>query len=319
MNILVTGGAGFIGSHLCDGLIALGHRVTAIDNLLLGREENIAHLCAHPAFNFAKGDVLDAPLLERVFADGRFDAVFHLAANSDIQRGGKDPVVDCELTFLTTFRVLQSMKKHGTGQLVFASTSAVYGETSDRLTEDYGPLLPVSNYGAGKLASEAFISAFSAGCGIRAWITRFPNVVGERATHGVIFDFIRKLQNNPARLEVLGNGKQVKPYMYVKDLVRGILFVWQHSSERLNVYNLGVETRTTVSDIARTVIEEMGLDAAIDYTGGDRGWVGDVPEFSYDLTKVHRLGWHAQYTSDEAVRLAVAVAVGSSSSPIHNS
>jgi UDP-glucose 4-epimerase len=310
MNILLTGGAGFIGSHLCDELVALGHRVTAIDNLLLGREENIAHLFAQPAFNFVKGDVLDAPLLERVFSEGRFDAVFHLAANSDIQKGGKDPVVDCELTFQTTFRVLQSMRAHGTGQLVFASTSAVYGETSDRLTEDYGPLLPVSNYGAGKLASEAFISAFSAGCGIRAWITRFPNVIGERSTHGVIFDFIRKLQNNPERLEVLGNGKQVKPYMYVKDLVRGIVFVWQHSGERLNVYNLGVETRTTVSDIARTVIEEMGLHAVIHYTGGDRGWVGDVPEFSYDLAKVHRLGWHAQYTSDEAVRLAVQKALG---------
>ena len=309
MNILLTGGAGFIGSHLCDELVGLGHRVTAIDNLLLGREENIAHLLSRPDFRFVKGDVLDAPLLERVFAEGRFDAVFHLAANSDIQKGGKDPAVDCELTFLTTFRVLQSMRAHGTGQLVFASTSAIYGETADLLTESYGPLLPVSSYGAGKLASEAFISAFSASYGIQAWITRFPNVVGERFTHGVIYDFVSKLRRNPDTLEVLGNGEQIKPYMYVKDLVAGIVYVWKNSSDRLNIYNLGVASRTRVAEIAQMVIEELGLNARITYTGGDRGWVGDVPEFKYDLSKIHQLGWQAQYTSNEAVRLAIKKAI----------
>jgi UDP-glucose 4-epimerase len=232
-----------------------------------------------------------------------------MAANSDIQKGGKDPVVDYELTFMTTFNVLQCMRKYNVKQLVFASTSAIYGETNDLLIENYGPLLPVSNYGASKLACEAFISAFSANYDIQVWITRFPNVVGERFTHGVIYDFIHKLKNNPTELEVLGNGEQYKPYVYVKDLVAGIIFVWQHTSEKINVYNLGVESRTKVKEIAKMVIDAMELNAHITYTGGERGWVGDVPEFRYDLTKIHRLGWKAGRTSNEAVRLSIEKAL----------
>jgi UDP-glucose 4-epimerase len=305
MNILITGGAGFIGSHLCDELIAQGYSVTVVDNLVLGRKENIAHLFSHPNFRFIKGDILDKNFFEGVFADNPFDTIFHLAANSDIQKGGKNPAIDYELTFMTTFNVLQCMKKFAVQRLVFASTSAIYGETSDLLTENYGPLLPVSNYGAGKLASEAYISAFSANYGIQTWITRFPNVVGERFTHGVIYDFVHKLKHNPNELEVLGNGEQIKPYMYVKDLVSGILFVWKNTTKRMNIYNLGVETRTKVKEIAQMVIEEMGLNAKIIYTGGDRGWAGDVPEFKYDLSKIHTLGWHAKYSSNDAVRLAI--------------
>ncbi|MDR3133383.1 MAG: NAD-dependent epimerase/dehydratase family protein [Prevotellaceae bacterium] len=309
MNILITGGAGFIGSHLCDELLGQGHTLVAVDNLVLGREENIAHLFSHSGFTFCKGDILDAAFFEALFVDNRFDVVFHLAANSDIQKGGNDPMVDYELTFRTTFNVLQCMRKYGVAQLVFASTSAIYGETTDLLWENYGPLRPVSNYGAAKLASEAYITAFAASYGIRAWITRFPNVVGERFTHGVIYDFIRKLKNNPHELTVLGNGEQIKPYMYVKDLVRGIMYVWENSHEPVNVYNLGVDSRTKVKDIARMVIEELGLQAHIVYTGGDRGWVGDVPEFKYDLSKIHLLGWQAQHTSDEAVSLAIKKAI----------
>lgn len=309
MNILVTGGAGFIGSHLCDALIGDGHRLTVVDNLVLGREENIAHLQQHPQFRFVREDLLNTTALDKLFAENAFDAVFHMAANSDIQKGGKDPEVDYELTFMTTFNVLQCMKKHQVNQLIFASTSAIYGETSDLLTENYGPLLPVSNYGASKLSCEAFISAFSANYGIRAWITRFPNVVGERFTHGVIYDFIYKLLRNPEELKVLGNGEQYKPYVYVKDLVAGIVFVWQHTSDQINVYNLGVESRTKVKEIAQMVIEAMGLNARIAYTGGDRGWVGDVPEFRYDLTKIHRLGWKAERTSNEAVHLSIKKAL----------
>jgi UDP-glucose 4-epimerase len=309
MNILITGGAGFIGSHLCDELIAQRHNVVVADNLVLGREENIAHLFACPKFKFIKGDILDNELLDTVFAENDFDIVFHMAANSDIRKGGENPLVDYQLTLMTTFNVLQCMKKHNVKQLVFASTSAIYGETTDLLSEDYGPLLPVSNYGASKLASEAYISAFSANYGIQTWITRFPNVVGERFTHGVIYDFVKKLKNNPKELEVLGNGEQYKPYMYVKDLVSGIIHVWKNSNDRLNIYNLGVESRTKVKDIAQMVIEELRLDARIVYTGGDRGWTGDVPEFKYDLSKIHNLGWQAQYTSNEAVRLSVKKAI----------
>ena len=310
MNILVTGGAGFIGSHLDDSLVARGHNVTVVDNLVLGRKENISHLLSLSHFRFIEKDILDTDSMKQLFGEGDFDMVFHLAANSDIQKGGKDPMIDYNLTFNTTFQILQLMKEFEVKKFFFASTSAVFGETSDMLYENYGPLCPVSNYGAGKLASEAFISAFSSTYGIQTWITRFPNVVGERFTHGVIYDFIHKLKKNPEELEVLGNGEQYKPYVYVKDLVAGILYVIDHADERYNVYMLGSDTRTKVKEIARMVIEEMGLAVKIRYTGGDRGWTGDVPEFKYDLKKINSLGWHASYDSNESVRIAIRKALG---------
>jgi UDP-glucose 4-epimerase len=310
MNVLITGGAGFIGSHLCDCLLGRGDKVTVVDNLILGRIENIQHLIQRTDFKFIEDDLLNTAQLKEIFKLGKFDVVYHLAANSDIQKGGNNPEVDYNLTFNTTFNVLQCIREFGIKKLFFASTSAIYGDTSENLTENFGPLLPVSNYGAAKLASEAFISAFSASYGIQTWITRFPNVVGERFTHGVIFDFIGRLNQNPTVLTVLGNGEQYKPYMYVKDLVEGILFVCENATEQYNVYNLGSETRTRVRDIARIVIEEMGLDSKIEYTGGDRGWVGDVPEFKYDLSKIHSLGWKARYDSDDSVRLAIQKALG---------
>lgn len=309
-KILVTGGAGFIGSHLCDALIARDHRVTVVDNLVLGTKRNIAHLLSNPNFRFIETDVLDDAVMHAVFEQGNFDMVYHLAANSDIQKGGQDPMVDYQMTFNTTFQILQYLKEFHIRKFFFASTSAIYGETRDVLHENYGPLCPVSNYGAGKLASEAFISAFSSMYHIQTWITRFPNVVGERFTHGVIYDFIHKLQQNPHELLVLGNGEQCKPYVYVKDLVNGILYVTVHASELYNVYLLGSNTRTKVRDIAAMVIEEMGLDARIRYTGGDRGWVGDVPEFRYDLSKINALGWQAAHDSDASVRLAIQKALG---------
>ena len=248
-------------------------------------------------------------MIPSIFAEGQFDMVYHLAANSDIQKGSEDPTVDYSLTFNTTFNVLQCMREFEVKKFFFASTSAIYGETYDRLTENYGPLRPVSNYGAGKLASEAFISAFSSAYGIQTWIVRFPNVVGERFTHGVIYDFIHKLHENSKVLTVLGDGEQIKPYLYVRDLVDGIQFVCQNTNERFNVYNLGSNTRTKVKEIAQMVIEEMELDAKIEYTGGDRGWIGDVPEFKYDLTKINNLGWFAMHDSNESVRLAIQKAL----------
>jgi UDP-glucose 4-epimerase len=305
MKILVTGGAGFIGSHLDDRLIAEGNDVTVVDNLVLGRKENIAHLIGNPHFTFIEEDLLHTDAMRDIFSKGKFEMVYHLAANSDIQKGGKDPRVDYNLTFNTTFNLLMLMKEFEVKKLFFASTSAIFGEAAGKINENYGPLRPVSNYGAGKLASEAFISAFSSTYNIQTWITRFPNVVGERFTHGVIFDFIKKLRKNPNELEVLGNGEQCKPYIYVKDLVDGIRFVIDHAKERFNVYNLGPESRTKVKEIAAMVIEEMGLHATIRYTGGDRGWVGDVPEFTYDVSKVNKLGWKDNRSSNDAVRLAI--------------
>lgn len=308
MNVLVTGGAGFIGSHLCDALLAKGHKVTVVDDFSLGRIENIEHLKDNSNFKYTREDLNNLAAMRYIFREG-FDMVYHLAANSDIQKGGKDPNVDLQRTFMTTYNVLQMLKDYGIKKFFFASTSAIYGETYDVLNEDYGPLKPVSNYGAGKLASEAFISAFSSTYDIQTWITRFPNVVGERFTHGVIYDFIHKLRANPNELEVLGNGEQCKPYVYVKDLVEAILYVIDHADEKYNVYMIGSDSRTKVKEIAAMVIEKMGLNAKIRYTGGDRGWVGDVPEFRYDLTKINKLGWTAPHNSNESVRLAIQKAL----------
>jgi UDP-glucose 4-epimerase len=202
------------------------------------------------------------------------------------------------------------MREFNVKNIVFASTSAIYGDTNKKITEDYGPLFPASHYGASKLSSEAFISSFTKNYGLTACITRFPNVVGERATHGVILDFINKLKKNPSELEVLGDGEQYKPYLYVKDLVDAILFIWSKQTDEINYFNIGVESRTKVKDIARMVIEEMGLKASIRYTGGSRGWIGDVPEFDYSLEKLHHLGWKARFTSDEAVRISIRKILG---------
>ncbi|NQU32106.1 MAG: NAD-dependent epimerase/dehydratase family protein [Bacteroidetes bacterium] len=310
MKVLVTGGAGFIGSHLCDSLLTEGHIITVVDNLILGKKENIIHLIGRGDFYFIQEDLLQFVTLKKIFNEGQFDMVFHLAANSDIQKGSNNPEVDYNLTFNTTFNVLQCMREYKVKKLFFASSSAIFGETSAQLSEDYGPLQPISNYGAGKLASEAFISSFSYTNNIQTWITRFPNIVGERFTHGVIYDFINNLKKEPDVLTVLGNGEQNKPYLYVKDLIEGILFVCKHAKDRFNVYNLGSDSRTKVKEIAKMVIEEMMLAAEIIYTGGDRGWVGDVPEFKYDLTKIETLGWQAKYNSNDSVRLAIQKALG---------
>lgn len=301
MRILITGAAGFIGSHLCDNLLDGDHYIVGFDNLSLGRMSNIKHLKNQEGFKFIEGDILDATQLDLLFRENDFDVIFHMAANSDIAQSHQNPDIDKDNTFLTTYELLRKMKEFDVNKIVFASTSAIYGDTAELLHEDYGPLTPVSHYGASKLAAESFICSFVENYGLQAWIVRFPNVVGERATHGVIFDFIKKLKKEEARLEVLGDGEQYKPYLYVKDLVEAILYVWQNSDKKINTYNLGVDSRTKVKDIARMVIEEMGLSATIDYTGGDRGWVGDVPQFNYDLSKINSFGWEAKNSSDEAV------------------
>ena len=306
-NVLVTGGAGFSGSHLVDALLLRGCAVTALDNLSLGRRENLQQAMYSPAFTFVEGDILHEETLHDLFRKQHFDMVFHLAANSDIARSHADPSIDLNLTFLTTFRVLEAMRFFGVKDILFASTSAIYGQTGGvEVAEDFGPLFPASHYGAGKLASEGFIASYVENYGLRAFITRFPNVCGGRTTHGVLHDFIHKLHNTPDELEVLGDGKQAKPYLHVKDLVDALLFVCDYAPDSLNFYNLGVEGQTTVTDIARMVIDAMGLHARIRYTGGDRGWVGDVPRFAYNLDKIHQLGWKASMSSDQAVRAAIA-------------
>jgi UDP-glucose 4-epimerase len=306
LRSLVTGGAGFIGSHLCDALIDRDHEVWCVDNLHLGRVENIVHMLRRPGFRFHEIDALDQSRMDALFEEARFDAVFHLAANSDIQQGGHDRGLDLRLNFLTTCSVLERMLEHGVKRIFFASTSAVFGDRAEELEEESGPLRPVSFYGASKLAAEAYVSVYVDNFGFQGWILRFPNVVGERCTHGAVHDFITRLRRDPSRLVVLGDGTQEKPYLYVKDLVRAILLVFDRAEEPLAVYHVGAADRTAVSTIAEIVVEEMGLTGIpIEYTGGSRGWVGDVPRFSYDLRKIQALGFENDRTSTEAVRLAV--------------
>ena len=306
MKTLITGGAGFIGSHLTDLLVSRDYDVVVVDNLSLGTMENINHLTNHKKFKFIKEDLLRLDKLKNIFRENKFDAVFHLAANSDIAQSATNPEIDLNNTFLTTCNTLECCRMFYVNKFVFASTSAVYGETIRELNEKIGPFLPVSYYGAGKLASEAFICAYSSMNNIQSWIVRFPNVVGERTTHGVIHDFINKLERNPQQLEILGDGNQKKPYMYVKDLVEAVFFIYQTAKEEVNYYNVGAEDLTTVKEIAKIVCEEMQLkNVELKFTGGNRGWKGDVPSYKYDLKKIKSLGWKTKYSSTEAVRIAV--------------
>jgi UDP-glucose 4-epimerase len=306
MRTLVTGGAGFIGSHLCDRLLDRGEQVWCLDNLRLGRRHNIAHLATSAGFCFVELDLLDRAAVATLFDEIQFDAVFHLAANSDIAAGAGDFRLDLELNQLTTVAVLEAMRSHEVKHLFFASTSAIFGETDALLHENFAPLKPISFYGASKLAAEAYVSVFAHTFGGRAVILRFPNVVGERATHGVIYDFLGKLEADPGRLEVLGDGNQLKPYLYVSDLVGAILTAWDRAEAPFAVYHAAGIGMTSVREIAEIVVAAAGhADTQIVYAGGDRGWPGDVPRFRYDVSRLQALGWRPQRESTEAVRHAV--------------
>jgi UDP-glucose 4-epimerase len=306
MRILVTGGAGFIGSHLCDRLLDRGDKIWCMDNLRLGRRRNIAHLENSPDFHFVELDVLDQAKLSALFSDVHFDAVFHLAANSDISAGTANFHLDLNLNQLTTIALLEAMQSHGVKRMFFASSSAIFGETDALLHEDFAPLKPISFYGASKLAAEAYISVFAQTLGGRAIVLRFPNVVGERATHGVIFDFLRKLEANRGTLEVLGDGKQSKPYLYVRDLIDAVLTAWDKADSPFAVYHAAGVGTTSVREIAEIVVAAAGRgDTRIIFKGGDRGWPGDVPRFRYDTSRLQALGWQPQHHSTEAVRHAV--------------
>jgi len=304
MSILVTGGAGFIGSHLCRSLIKQGKDVICVDNFRLGSREKISDLLKQENFSLYEEDVADWGALLKIFQNHTIDTVYHLAANSDIQKGGMDPTIDFHDTFLTTQSVLECMRSCSVRNLFFASTSAVYGEKLGTiLREDTGGLLPVSYYGGAKLASEAFISSYAAMCEWSVVIFRFPNVIGPGLTHGVLFDFKNKLEMDPLRLQILGDGTQCKPYLYVHDLIDAIITQTHAFFPGVTTMNIGVEDSTTVTRIANIMCEEMGLsDVRYDYTGGDRGWKGDVPSFQYDLHKIKETGWKPKYSSDEAVR-----------------
>ena len=304
MRYFVSGGAGFIGSHLVDRLIEMGE-VTVYDNLSSGKREFIEHYLSRDNFRFIQADLMELDTLQKAMKD--HDAVFHLAANPDARAGIRDTSLDLKQGTIATYNVLEAMRLNGIKKIVFASSSTVCGETPVKpIAEDYAPLQPISLYGASKLAGEALISAFCHLSGMQAWIFRFANVVGARATHGVIFDFINKLKRNAGELEILGDGSQEKPYLHVADCVDGFLYGFQHSHDQVNVFNLGTSSSTDVTTIARMLVEAMGLsDVSFKYTGGNRGWPGDVPQVRYDISRLERLGWKPGYTSDEAVRRGI--------------
>ena len=313
MAMLVAGAAGFIGSHLTDRLLGAGPRVVGADNLCRGTETNLEAALRNPRFQLLRLDLaepheIESALVPAVEALGEpIDTVWHLAANSDIAAGVADPRIDLRDTFMTTFNLLAFMRGIGSRKMAFASTSAVYGERPDLLTEEIGPLLPISQYGAMKLASEAIISAACEAELDRAWICRFPNVVGGRGTHGAIFDFLNKLARDRDELEVLGDGKQRKPYLHVSELVDAMVFIWSRAPEKRALYNIGPEDDgVEVSEIAQGVIDEVGSAAKIRYTGSDRGWVGDVPRFVYGVEKLAKLGWRPRRSSAAAVRTSIS-------------
>jgi UDP-glucose 4-epimerase len=306
-TVLVTGAAGFVGSHLVDRLLAAGHRVIGIDNFSRGTEANIAAARVSADFTLLRADLADeAQVMDIVVPAARglgIDTIWHMAANSDIPAGVSDVKVDFRDTFLTTFNTLVLLRHIGASRFAFASSSAVYGEQNGALREDSGPLLPISNYGAMKLASEAALSAAATDAVEHAWIFRFPNVVGPRGTHGIIFDLLHKLQRRHDELEVLGDGTQQKPYLHVGKLLDAMFFIVAHGPDRVNLYNIGpTDQGVTVKDIAAAVLSASAHDGTpIRYTGGDRGWAGDVPRFHYCVDKLAALGWRPNQSSREAI------------------
>jgi UDP-glucose 4-epimerase len=306
-SVLVTGAAGFIGSHLVDLLLSLGHDVVGIDNLSRGQRGNLCNALKDPRFRFFEADVADLNCVRKIVSGFRIDTVWHLVANSDIGAGVADPNVDLTDTFITTFNTLLVMREAGIKRIAFASSSAVYGVHDKTLDENTGPLFPISNYGAMKLASEALISAAVESFLERGWIFRFPNVIGPRATHGIIFDLLAKLGEGPPELEVLGDGTQQKPYLHVSELLDAMFVIHEKAMGSLNWFNIGpADDGATVLQIAQAVQRQASPSTPIHFTGGDRGWVGDVPRFRYSIEKVKELGWSPKLTSAQAVERAVA-------------
>jgi UDP-glucose 4-epimerase len=306
----ITGGAGFIGSHLVDRLMSEGNQVTVYDNLVSGRKKDIEPHIGKKDFRFIQADLLDLKTLQESMKG--HDIVWHLGANTDIPLGNR--VTDLDLKSCTTgsYNTLEAMRQNGIKQMLFASSATVYGDAPPiALSETYGPLLPISLYGSGKLACEGLISAYCHLFDMNAWMFRFGNVVGGRMGHGVIFDFIHKLKKNPKELEIFGDGKQEKNYFLVEDCIDGMYHAYKNSKTQYDVYNLGCEEHVTVARIAQIVVDEMGLkDVKFKYTGGRRGWPGDVPIVHFNVDKMKKMGWKTRYNSEGAVREAAKRLLG---------
>jgi len=295
MHAFITGGAGFIGSNLVDRLLAAGHTVTAYDNFSTGQLRFLEAAVQHPAFRLVEGDLMDLPRLTEAIAG--HDVVFHLAANADVRFGTQHPRKDLEQNTIATFNVLEAMRTNGMRRVAFSSTGSIYGEPEIFPTPENAPFpIQTSLYGASKLACEGLLQAYAAGFDFQVYIFRFVSILGERYTHGHVFDFYKKLLADPGYIEVLGNGRQRKSYLYVQDCIDAMLMVMEHVHDPVNIYNLGTDEYCTVDDSLDWICEHLGVNPERRYTGGERGWIGDSPFIFLDTAKVRSLGWQPKLT-----------------------
>ncbi len=300
MNYFVTGGAGFIGSNLVDRLLADGHHVTAFDNFCTGQRQFLADAAKNARFALVEGDLLDKPALTRAVSG--HDFVFHLAANADVRFGTNHPDRDLQQNTIATFNVLEAMRQNGVKRVGFSSTGSVYGEAEVFPTPENAPFpIQTSLYAASKVAGEGLISAYATGFGFQAFIFRFVSILGERYTHGHVFDFYAKLLDNPHAIEVLGDGKQRKSYLYVQDCVDAIFTVVEKATEPVNVVNLGAAEYCQVDNSLGWICDRLGLKPKVNHTGGSRGWIGDSPFIFLDTKKLQSFGWKQKLSIRDAV------------------
>jgi UDP-glucose 4-epimerase len=309
-RFLLVGGAGFIGSHLTDSLLADANvaGVTVYDNFSSGREWHLDHSRTDPGLTVVRGDVKELGSLEAAMRG--HEVVVHLASNPDIARAATEPAIDFDEGTYLTHHVVEAARRTGVQHVLFASGSGVYGDLGElEVHEDHGPLIPVSTYGAGKLAGEGLIAAYAFMFDVRGSVFRFGNVVGPRQTHGVGFDFVRSLVAHPSKLRILGNGRQSKSYVHVSDVVAAVLLAYRRQEKPYEAYNVASGDYITVTEIADLAAEVLGLDAAeieYEYTGGARGWKGDVPIVRLNTERIRGLGWSNRYSSREALRDSLA-------------
>ena len=304
MHYFVTGAAGFIGSNLCDRLLQLGHQVTGFDNFSTGQDRFLEISTKYPNFSIVKGDLYDDCEALTAAMSGA-DFVFHLAANADVRFGTSHPRRDLEQNTIVTWNVLEAMRANGIKSIGFSSTGSVYGEPHVHPTPEDGPFpVQTSLYGASKLASEALLQAYAEGFGCQAYIFRFVSILGERYSHGHVFDFYRQLLANPDRLHILGNGKQRKSYLYVEDCVNAILTAIARPA-KVSIHNLGTDEYCEVADSASWICARLGLKPAVTFGGGERGWIGDSPFIFLDCTRIRNLGWVPKLSIRAAIERTV--------------